>query len=727
MMGIKPKLFLLVFLLIPFTLSINVEATNPQIQTKKSSSSVNLKPNLYDPTFDAWNVKEQMTLSPMFTPDNAIDLHAGWIAKANSTIDLQNQYVTQWDDNVDWNLDPSPLVKALVEAKSRGVAIRVQIRGDKDSNGIVSDGIADYLIPLGIEVKYMGNADTADSDGYWLSATHNKMILIDNKVSLISSINFGENAFTNNREAGMIIQSLSVTNYYKDVFDSDWDDGETPITTINIFSNHKTSEVATPNTYTSHTTIPKTNFTGVYNVTAFVNPDNADKVIFDYLKSAKESIFVSMYTISREDFADTLIDLKKANPSVDIQVLISNRRVNGDENEDTFNEAKSLVDNLIPVYNSTKDDDKVDGFYHNKYWIIDGKHTFIYSGNWSPKSATPAIADGQTYASGEPNRDMGIAIHDAPDIASFIKTEVWDKDVAVSDEWDLGIGIKQLSFEDSQVISGKVELKAQVLEIEGAAVSYKFGSNSFTDVVLINNQFQIEVDTLELPNGITTFEVKAELNEQVFDDKVTVNIVNYGDSQDWRFLITEVLPDPDVVDDSDGEFIELTNSFPFDLIISKWKIGDDDDVLEFPDDASIEAYSSIIIARNSDGFKTGYGKNADYQLGIELTNSGDIIVLTNQRDETVDAIAYGSKVAPDGSEVLDKPEGGVSIQRSPLHVDTNLKSDFIYTAPNPKGDVPKVGISDSETEESFGFTFIAFIISIGAIITIHLRKRRSLI
>lgn len=194
--------------------------------------------------------------------------------------------------------------------------------------------------------------------------------------------------------------------------------------------------------YPSHTNIPRTNFTGTYNVTLFTNPDNADEVIFRYLKAAESSIYVSMYTLSRPDFNKTLIDLKNANPSIDIQVLISYRRVGSTENADTAAAAKSLDEEGIPVYTSTQDDDKVDGFYHAKYWIIDGKHVFVYSGNWSPRSVSPPLkSDDNSYTSSEGNRDMGIAVHDAPDVASFFKVEVWDKDVAEADEWT-SIGIK---------------------------------------------------------------------------------------------------------------------------------------------------------------------------------------------------------------------------------------------------------------------------------------------
>lgn len=190
--------------------------------------------------------------------------------------------------------------------------------------------------------------------------------------------------------------------------------------------------------YTSHTDIPRTNFTGTYNVTLFTNPDNADEVIFRYLNTAQSSIYVSMYTISRPDFNETLINLKEANPSINITVLISNRRVGSTENTNTKAAVQSLVAKGILVYNSTKDTDKVNGYYHAKYWIIDGKHVFIYSGNWSPRSVTSQLEAGDdSYASGEANRDMGIAVLDAPDIASFFKTEVWDEDVKVAVPWPL--------------------------------------------------------------------------------------------------------------------------------------------------------------------------------------------------------------------------------------------------------------------------------------------------
>ncbi|MHA2402535.1 MAG: phospholipase D-like domain-containing protein, partial [Candidatus Kariarchaeaceae archaeon] len=362
-------------------------------------------PFTYTPTFDALNIKEQMTLTPMFTPDNALSTHIAWINSAINTIDIQNQYIKFFDDYDDWDTNPTPFVEALLQAKSRGVTIRVQLREESDT-----DEVAAFLAGKGILTRYMGESAN-NPDGDWLSFTHNKLMIIDAEVVLLSSINFGS-AFRNNREAGMVIQNQAAANYFTLIFLRDWADGLIVTSSLRINGiTNPVNLVQDEVDYPSHTNIPKTNFSGIYNVTLFANPDNADEVIFKYLESAKESIYVSMYTISRPDFTNALIALKKANPSIDIRVLISRRRVGADENIDTYEAVRSLVDNLIPAYNASVAPfiDNA-GFYHNKYWIIDGKHTFVYSGNWSPRSVTTPET---VYSSDEANRDMGVAVHDA--------------------------------------------------------------------------------------------------------------------------------------------------------------------------------------------------------------------------------------------------------------------------------------------------------------------------
>ncbi|MCK5614720.1 hypothetical protein KAR91_73340 [Candidatus Pacearchaeota archaeon] len=423
------------------------------------------KIQMYSPKFNSLNIVEPMTLTPIFTPDNALDVYTAWIDRANVSIDLQNQYITQFV-NGDWSSDSSPIVRSLVAAKDRGVAIQVQINEDSDSDDITS-----YFLGLGIPVRWMGNSGSADTDGEWLSDTHNKLVIIDGKVTIISSVNFSGNAFLNNREAGIVIQNTAVATYYTTIFESDWNDGEIPTTSIIANTVIQTPSSKPENSiesihYTSPTDMDPVNFAGTYNVTLFANPDNADEVIFRYLKAAKTSIYVSMYTISRPDFNKTLIDLKNNNPGIDIQVLISNRRVGSSENEDTYAAAKSLTDNSIPVYNSTVDL----RFYHNKYWIIDGTHVFVYSGNWSPRSVAPPLEPGDDdYASGEANRDMGIAVHEAADIAAHFKS-LWDADVAVASAWSVNTSWQPTTVLESSTEYTPLPVSAIIIGLLGLII-----------------------------------------------------------------------------------------------------------------------------------------------------------------------------------------------------------------------------------------------------------------
>ncbi|MHA2335870.1 MAG: phospholipase D-like domain-containing protein [Candidatus Hodarchaeales archaeon] len=660
----------------------------------------------YNSTFSSLNIEEDMTLTPFFTPDNALSVYVYWINQANTSIVVQNQYLRQFANN--W--DSTPIVKSLVDAHDRGVNVRVQINEDADS-----DDVTDYLHSQGISVRRMGNQDSSADDN-WLSENHNKLVIIDDNITLLSSVNFSENAFKNNREAGLVIQSTSVANYYKTIFESDWSDGEVPqfTTVFNElrFKNWKLSTTTTD--YPSHTNIPLTNFTNTFNVTLFTNPDNAEEVIFDYLNSAKESIYVSMYTISNQDIVDALIQLKRTNPSIDIQVLISNRRVNPSENSDTREAIEDFLSNLIPVYNSTTSLT----YYHNKYWVIDGKHTFVYSGNWSPRSVSPKKT---TYSSGEVNRDMGIAVHDSIEIASFFKN-VWDQDIAVASAWDLGTGIKQTSFDTADVVYGNTVLSAVTSGIEDANFSYRFNDDDFTQVTGSNNGFSIEFDTNELSNGINTFEVKAENNSQTFTDEVKINIANYNrELINWRVLITEVYPNPDVVSDTEGEFFELTNSFSFDILLEGWKIGDNNDLHTFTTDFKIEAHSSIIIGRNSFGFQERFGFVPNVILDFALANTNDFVQFLNPDSNFVDVVAYGEN-APDSSEQLDAPDAGQSLQRSPLHIDTNAKEDFITNEPEPKGEVPKIAITDIGGSSPFPLVPVVFAIFL--VITFRRRSKK---
>lgn len=709
------KKSLVPFVLILMSICLTGPQSNNVVQTPRSVVQQSLsKISSYTPTFSVFNVKEKMTLSPIFTPDNALSVYLYWINRANTSIYIQNPYITAFNKSLTWP-DASPIVSAIFTAKNRGVTdIKIQINPEQTPD------ITTYFQSVGIPIKWMGTSASASGESY-LSNDHNKLMIIDNKTVLLSSINFSGNAFLNNRESGMVVQDSKVANYCSTVFLTDWNVGEIPPVYSLTYAKQQTITGITTNmlNYQSPTNIPKDNFTNMYNVSIFTNPDNANNFIFQYLNSAKKSIYVSMYTISRPDFNNTLIELKKINPSLDIRVLISRDRLGGTENTATIEAAKSLVANYIPVYNSTSNLD----YYHNKYWIIDGETTFVYSGNWAPSSVTPKET---SYNSGVPNRDMGIAVLNAPDIANYF-TNVWKQDIAAGISWELPAGVKQISFKSGDVVSGSVNLKAVISNLTKATFYYRWNNGNFIEGSLTKNLFSNTFNTSILQNGVNTFEVKA-VNDtnQVFTDSVNVTIANYPTVNNWRVLITEVLANPSITSDVLGEFYEITNSFPFSVLLDGWSTGVKDSNFNFPAGYIIPAYTSIIFARDATGFKQAFSVTADFSFSFSLSNTASYVYLKNNHGSYVDAVAYGI-TAPDGSETLNPAPSGKSLQRNPLYIDTNTVADFIIASPTPKGSVPHVTLSSSNASADTSTTSLSDLFIIFPIITlasISVFKRR---
>jgi hypothetical protein len=68
----------------------------------------------------------------------------------------------------------------------------------------------------------MISARTADIKRMGVTYIHNKGALVDGNKTLISSINWDNNAVMNNREAAVLLVSSTVYNHYETLFNNDW-------------------------------------------------------------------------------------------------------------------------------------------------------------------------------------------------------------------------------------------------------------------------------------------------------------------------------------------------------------------------------------------------------------------------------------------------------------------------------------------------------------------------
>jgi phosphatidylserine/phosphatidylglycerophosphate/cardiolipin synthase-like enzyme len=57
---------------------------------------------------------------------------------------------------------------------------------------------------------------------------HNKGVIVDDEVVVVSSTNWSENSVLRAREAGVLVRSKAIAAYYRDVFDLDWKEGVKP-------------------------------------------------------------------------------------------------------------------------------------------------------------------------------------------------------------------------------------------------------------------------------------------------------------------------------------------------------------------------------------------------------------------------------------------------------------------------------------------------------------------
>jgi hypothetical protein len=144
-----------------------------------------------------------MKLRPLLTPD--LDVYASAIIElllsANRSLYMQTQYIHPSNDA---NL--TKLINALIDRQRAGVDVRlIMSQWEK----------AEYLELLqaaGIDLTMVRIQH----------GVHNKGIVIDSEVVLVSSQNWSGDGVSRNRDAGLLVYDRDVAQYYERIFIHDW-------------------------------------------------------------------------------------------------------------------------------------------------------------------------------------------------------------------------------------------------------------------------------------------------------------------------------------------------------------------------------------------------------------------------------------------------------------------------------------------------------------------------
>ncbi|MFC2038766.1 lamin tail domain-containing protein [Chloroflexota bacterium] len=124
-------------------------------------------------------------------------------------------------------------------------------------------------------------------------------------------------------------------------------------------------------------------------------------------------------------------------------------------------------------------------------------------------------------------------------------------------------------------------------------------------------------------------------------------------------LINEIMPNPNSVPDTDGEWVELYNNSKTAVDINGWTIKDDDFDSHLIDNGGpliIPAFGYIVLGINADETENG-GVLVDYEYEYEwgnrfyMSNSGDEVVLENADGVEIDRMSYSSSLERRGQSL----------------------------------------------------------------------------
>lgn len=174
-----------------------------------------------------------VTITPFLAPQHALlatRAISGLLRSATQRLDIQQMGVEYFWGPVSAGspeTTPNLFLAEVLAAARRGVRVRLLLdaafvrAGATRDNGVTQRWLQDLIAreSLPLEVRLLDYQRTH-------MGIHNKGVIVDERWSLVSSINWSQNSPLSNRELGLILASPEVAQYYGRVFDSDWQQGQ---------------------------------------------------------------------------------------------------------------------------------------------------------------------------------------------------------------------------------------------------------------------------------------------------------------------------------------------------------------------------------------------------------------------------------------------------------------------------------------------------------------------
>jgi len=169
---------------------------------------------------------------------------------------------------------------------------------------------------------------------------------------------------------------------------------------------------------------------------------------------------------------------------------------------------------------------------------------------------------------------------------------------------------------------------------------------------LPNRHYEINVDA-SIDGGLASFQILLDSTEaQVENVEITdlsnnhqSGAIGYGD-----LLITEIMPNPSALSDTEGEWFEIYNNTDEVINLQNLVLGRDDANLHIISDSIELAPGAYIVLERTD-LATDAGNSYVYGSDILLTNTGAVLSIYNEGTETdpgelIFSVNYGGEFFP---------------------------------------------------------------------------------
>lgn len=321
-----------------------------------------------------WSQSATLTILPLVgPPDDAVYCQTivQAISESTDTIDVLLSSVSTADN---------PVLPALVEAAGRGVEVRVLLDASDWAPEITAKNqvALTYFLENGIQAMFDDPAVTL----------HAKLLVIDREIAVLGSTNWNRYAFTEHRQADILVEEPSIAMFFGEYFETLWSGA---LADIEL-------SVALPDDFgVAPAVLPLGDL-----------PESASyaQVLLDLLETAEQSIYVSMYRISvYTGYADSLANeitdalINAAGRGLDVKVMLDDCAFYAESAEANLMSAIYLHQRGIEVRL-----DEPAETTHTKLVVIDGRTVLLGSTNWN-------------YYSLERNCETNIALVNLPGVA----------------------------------------------------------------------------------------------------------------------------------------------------------------------------------------------------------------------------------------------------------------------------------------------------------------------